>query len=247
MLRRTTLAGAIISTLLIQLQRVEAQNGFTSAYYQINGGQYTECCGIAGEFFYPLPDDNQGAIELIIDPDGVTARLTFLSPDLFTVFTTYPVLPGSGFPFTFDRGIVSSNYIRFTSGAQPPAVPMASWSYSVTNLNGGLRINGKVVTERMGSDVPNEFMHTNVAATRILNAIVIDQVQHDSNTIQFHFTGPAPYDYTVESTTSLSSPGWQQIGTYRAKLQTIDVTITRSLSTAETRFYRVRQKPCGCR
>jgi len=246
MLHRTTLAGAIIWT-FIQLQRIEAQNGFTSSYYQISGGEYTECCGFAGPFVYPLPDDNQAAIELIIDPDGTTARLTFLAPDMFTVFTSYPVMPGTGFPFTFDRGIVSSNYIRFTSGAQPPAVPLASWSYSVTNLNGGLGINGKVVTQRMGSDLPNEFMHTNVVATRILNAIVIDQVQHGSNTIQFHFTGPPSYDYTVESTTSLSSPDWQQIGTYRAKLQTIDVTITRSLSTAQTRFYRVRQQPCGCR
>jgi hypothetical protein len=247
MLRRTILAVAIIQAFLIHLQESPAQNGFTSAYYQISGGEYTECCGIAGGFGYPLPDDNQGAIELIIDPDGTTARLTFLSPDMSTVFTTYPVLSGSGFPFTFDRGIVSSNYIRFTNGVQPPAVPIATWSYSVTNLNGGLGINGKVVTQRMGSDVPNEFMHTNVAATRIPNVIVIDQVKHDSNTIQFHFTGPPPYDYTAESTSSLSSADWQQIGTYGAKLQNIDITITQSLATAETRFFRIRQQPCGCR
>jgi hypothetical protein len=246
MLRRTILCVVIGWTVLIDLDLIHAQSTFVSAYYQITAGDYAECCGFAGPFAYNLPDDNQAFVELIIDPGGTTARLTFLQPDMQTVFTTHPT-PASEFPFTFDRGIVSSNSIQFTSGGPIPLLLRGSWDYTVTNRNGGIGIYGTVVTERAGADVPNRFEHTNVVAIRISNPIQIDQIQHDSNTIQFHFTGPPPYDYTAESTSSLSSTNWEQIGTYRAKLQAIDITVTQLLATAETKFFRVRQQPCGCR
>jgi len=235
---------SIVSTLLISATRIPAQNGFVSAYYEINGGEYAECCGFAGPFIYSLPDERQGVVELIIDSSGRSARLTFLAPDMFTVFTSYAAPPNSGFAFTFSNGIVSSNQILFSSG--PPPAPMDLWSYSVTNRNGTLGINGRVITPRAGADLPNDFKHTNVVATRISSAVLIDELRQEGDSVRFHFAGPPPYDYTVEATGSLSSPEWTAIGTYRAKLQTIDVTVAQPAGDA-ARFFRIRQQPCGCR
>jgi hypothetical protein len=65
--------------------------------------------------------------------------------------------------------------------------------------------------------------------------------------MRFHFSGRPPYDYMVEVTDSLTKTDWQPLATYRAKLQTIDITVTNSLTSAEMRFFRIRQQPCGCR
>ena len=147
-MQRTFLCVALLSVIAITHYRIQAQTAFTSGYYEISGGLYTECCGIAGEFGYQLPEENQQFVELIIDPGRTSARLTFLQPDMYTVFTTYPVIyPQTvAFPFTFNNGVVFSNYIRFVSPF--PVAPMASWSYTVTNVAGKLGISGTVVTAR---------------------------------------------------------------------------------------------------
>ncbi len=253
MLRRTISSAAIFSIFVSTLQRIDAQAAFTNAYYQINQGLYTECCGFAGDpFVYPLPDDNQGFVELIIDPGGASARLTFLLPDMYRVFTpyntpTYPNPTGSGFAFSFGNGMVFSNYIRFVAGTQVPPPGLGSWNYTVTNVSGGIGISGTVVTSPFGADLPNHFEHTNVVASLVPNPTVIDRVEHDGSTIRFHFSGRPPYDYTVEFTDSLTKPDWQLLGAYRAKVETIDVTMTNSLADAQTRFFRVLAQPCGCR
>ena len=244
-----TLRVALLPLMLIAHYRIHAQTAFTSGYYEISAGLYAECCGIGGEFGYQLPDENQQFAELIIDPGGTSARLTFLQPDMFTVFTAYSVIyPQTvAFPFTFSNGIVFSNYIRFVFGGPFPVAPQASWSYTVINVGGKLGISGTVVTARYGADVPNQFEHSNVVASLVPNPTVIDHVAHDGNAIQFHFSGRAPYDYTVEVSDSLIEADWQSLATYRAKLQTIDVAVTHPLTNAQTRFFRIRQQPCGCR
>ena len=249
---KTFLVVALFSAIVILHYEVHAQTAFRSGYYEISAGCYTECCGIAGAFGpgweCVLPDENQQFVELIIDPSGGSAQLSFLQPDMFTVFRSpqYPFpQQNTGFPFTFYNGMVFSNYIRFVSPAPLPT--WNSWSYTVTNLEGRLGISGAAVSMPYGSDIPNQFQHTNVVASLVLNPITIDQVARNATNIQFHFSGRAPYDYKVETTDSLSEPNWQSLATYRAKLQTIDVTVSQPFSESKTRFFRIRQQPCGCR
>jgi len=248
MLRETVLSVAILSIFASTLHRIEAQSAFTNGYYQISRGLYTECCGFAGDpFIYELPDDNQGFVELLIDPGGTTARLTFLAPDIYRVFRS-PVFGSSGFAFTFGNGVVFSNYIRFFADAPPmPSPGLGSWNYTVTNVADGIGLSGAVVAPPFGSDVPNHFNHTNFVASLLPNPTVIDRVEHDGSIMRFHFSGRPPYDYTVEFTDSLSKTDWQPLATYRAKFQTIEVTVTNSLAEAQMRFFRVRDQPCGCR
>src|SRR3989442_1050862 len=75
----------------------------------------------------------------------------------------------------------------------------------------------------------------------------IDRLERDGNSIRFHLTGPQLYDYTVEFTDSLTSPNWQASASYRAEIGPIDVVVTNSLTSAQARFFRVRQEFCYCR
>src|SRR3954466_7501603 len=160
---RTFLRFTLVSLIVITHYRIHAQTAFTTGYYQISAGLYTECCGIAGnDFSYELPDENQQFVELIIDPGGTNARLTFLRPDMFTVFRSpqEPFQPFPGFPFSFVNGMVFSNYIRFLSSA--PLPEWNSWSYTVTKVADRLAIIATAVRAPNGSDVPNQFEHANV-------------------------------------------------------------------------------------
>lgn len=237
---------ALLSIILITHYRIQAQTALRSGYYEISVGLFTECCGFGGnDFFYELPDENEQFVELIIDSSGTSARLTFLQPDMFTVFRSPQAIGVPGFPFTFGNGMVFSNYIRFLSPAPLPT--WNSWSYTVTNLAGRLGISGAAVSSPYGADLPNQFQHTNVVASLVPNPTVIDHIVHNGINIQFHFSGRPPYDYTVEVADSLTAPDWQPLAAYRAKLQTIDVTVIHSLTNTQTRFFRIRQQPCDCR
>ena len=248
MLERTLIGLATLSALALGFRPAQAQSTFKSGYYQITGGLYSECCGIAGNpFEYELPDERQGFVELSVDPGGATARLTFLGPDLRTVFTSYPWIPDRTFAFSFDNGIVFSNYIQFGEGIPMPRPGLASWNYTVRDQAGGLSINGVAVTPMFGADVPNQFTHTNVAASRVVSPIIIDRIERIGDSMLFHFTGQPLYDYTVEFSDSLTTPKWQTHSSYRAKVAPIDVVVTNSLSAAQMRYFRIRTEPCNCR
>ena len=245
MLERTLIGLATLSVLALGPQAAQAQSTFKSGYYEITSGLYSECCGIVGiPFTYELPDERQAFVELMIGPGGNTARLTFLGPDLRTVFTSYPWTDRT-FAFSFNNGIVFSNYIQFGDG--PPMPGLGDWYYIVRDLSGSLGISGTAISPMFGADVPNQFQHTNVVATLLPNPVVIDSVQRDGNSMLFHFTGQQLYDYTVEYTDSLTNPNWQTNSTYRAKLGPIDVVVTNSLSAAQMRYFRIRSEPCNCR
>ncbi len=248
MLGRTWIGLATLSALTLGLRPAHAQSTFKSGYYEITSGQYTECCGFAGlPFSYELPDERQGFVELIVDPGGSTARLTFLGPDLQTVFTSYPWIAGRTFAFSFNNGIVFSNYIQFGDGPPAPSPGLADWNYAVRDLSGGLGISGIAVTPMFGADVPNRFEHINVIATLVPNPTVIDRIERDGGSMLFHFTGQPLYDYTVEYSDSLTTPNWQTHSSYRAKLGPIDVVVTNSLSAAQMRYFRISTEPCNCR
>ncbi|HEU0009217.1 MAG TPA: hypothetical protein VFT34_05305 [Verrucomicrobiae bacterium] len=248
MLERTLIGLATLSALTLGLRPAQAQSTFKSGYYEITSGLYSECCGIAANTFsYELPDERLGFVGLIVDPGGHTARLTFLSPDLRTVFTSYPWFPEETFAFSFNNGIVFSNYIQFGEGSPAPSPGLAEWNYTVRDQAGALSINGVATALVSGADVPNQFMHTNVVAALVLNPVVIDRIERVVGSMRFHFTGQQLYVYTVEYSDSLTTPNWQTNSSYVAKLGPIDVVVTNSLGAAPMRYFRVRTEPCYCR
>jgi hypothetical protein len=249
MLKRTLIGLASVSVLALGFRpaQAQAQSKFKSGIYHIDSGLYSECCGFAGgPFTYELPDERLGAVELILYPGGQTARLTFLSPDLSTIFTSYPWTDRT-LSFSFDNGIVHSNYIKFGEGPPAPRPGLADWNYTVRDAGGNLSINGVATTPAFGADVPNDFTHTNVVASLTLNPLVIDRVERQGDSMLFHFTGPQLYDYTIEYTDSLTKPNWQTNSVHRAKLGPIDLVVTNSISKSPTRFFRIRQEFCSCR
>ena len=226
---------------------VRAQSGFTSGFYRIVSGQYVECCGIAGPFTNPLPDPNQTFIELIVAPDGKSAQMTFLGQDQQTVFKSYAWGGGGGFSFSFSNGIVFPDRIQFGDPLPFPFPDQLAWSYSVSNSADGLRIEGMVVTPPVGADIPNQFEHTNVVARLEPGTTVIDQIKREGDLLSFHFIGQPPNRFTVEFTDALPATNWFPLAAYLAKIQTIDVVVTNSVTNAQAQFFRVRQEPCNCR
>ena len=248
MLKRTLIGLATLSVLALGIRPAPAQTTFKSGYYEIASGEYSECCGFAGlPFQYEVPDERQQFVELSVDPGGATARLTFLGPDLQTVFTSYPWISGRTFAFSFNNGIVFSNHIQFGDGPPAPFPGVADWNYTVRDLGGSLGVSGTAVSPMFGADVPNRFMHTNVVATLLPNPIVIDRIERDSNSMRFHFTGQQLYGYWVEYSDSLTTPNWQTQTSYLAKVGPIDLVVTNSLSAAQMRYFRIRYEFCNCR
>jgi len=216
--------------------------------YQIISGSYSECCGIAGDLGYPLPNQNQAFVNLKIDSETNLATMTFLAEDQQTVFTVIPCPPGAPISFNFEYGFIFSDQIFFHVDPGPPP-EQKYWNYTVSNSGNGLKIEG-LVSVKQGdcADVPTQFSHSDVVAVRISSGpLVLDQIERDTDSFRFHFSGDAPYDYTVEYTDSLSKTNWMALGTYRAKLAPIDVTVTNSFTNVLSRLFRVRRAPCYCR
>jgi hypothetical protein len=142
-----------------------ARGAPTSGIYRINSGEYKECCGIAGQLVYALPNQNQAFLQLTIDFQNNLAGISFLRSDTQTVFHTT-----SGFTFSFTNGVVFPDHIQFGDPALPPPKPgQPSVSYTVSNSASGLQINGTAIQEYVCCDIPNEFAHTNVLATLLRN------------------------------------------------------------------------------
>jgi len=225
-----------------------AQSVPANGLYQIVSGTYNACCGIAGDIGYALPAQSQAFVNLTIHPETDLATITFLGQDEQTVFQAVPCPPASPIHFSFDYGFVYSNQIFFHVDPGPPP-DQKFWSYTVSNFTNTLTIDGQVgVSQGSCADVPNRFGHSNVVAVWVTNGpLVIDQVEHDGDSFRFHFSGEPPYDYTVEYSDSLAKTNWTPLTTYRAKLQTIDITVTNSFTKVLGRFFRVLKQPCNCR
>ena len=247
MCKRRLIWLVVIWTVVGAMDCARAQSGFTSGFYRIVSGQYVECCGIAGPFANLLPDTNQTFIELIVAPDGKSAKMTFLGQDQQTVFKSFTWGGGGGFTFAFSNGIVFPDHIQFGDSLPFPFPDQLAWSYTVTNSADGLLINGMVITPPIGADIPNEFEHANVLAKLEQGSTVLDQVKREADSLCFHFMGQPPNLFTVEFTDALPATNWFPLATYLAKIQTIDVLVTNSLTNAQSRFFRVRQEPCNCR
>jgi len=139
-----------------------------SGLYEITGGRYSECCGIAGnDFGFDLPDERQKFARFTLDPQGHVATLTFLAEDARTVFSTVPCPPSGGIQFSFDHGLIFPDRTIFHVDPGPPPYQL-SWNYTVSNSPNRLRIDGQLGTVRAPClDVPTRFNHSNVVAVLI--------------------------------------------------------------------------------
>jgi hypothetical protein len=137
------------------------QGAPVSGIYRIDSGTYVECCGIAGQLTYGLPNQYQTYVHLTIDNLHGVAGMSILWNDMHTVFTTL-----SGFAYSFTNGVVFPDYIQFGDPSMPPPKPgQPSLSYTISNSTSGIQINGMAIKEYVCCDMPNEFAHTNVLAT----------------------------------------------------------------------------------
>jgi len=136
-----------------------------SGYYEILSGDYSECCGIAGEVRTLLPNATQRFVRLQVDPNGTTASMTFLGQDLRTVFSTFSCALGGNINFSFDHGFVFTNTLMFQVDPGPNGL---YWNYTVTNTTPGLRIDGLVGTAQGNcADASTQFNHTGVLAVPV--------------------------------------------------------------------------------
>jgi hypothetical protein len=240
---------AIISALALSVRLAPAQGGPTNGLYQIVSGRYTECCGFAGPFIYPLPDSRQAFVQLAIDPQSNLAQMAFLGPDAHTVFRNAPFGPVGAFAFSFSNGMVFPDRIEFRGLFLPPGPDQPSFSYTLSDSADALLIiSGTVTLPCPGcADVPTQFEHTNVAVRLLPPAPVIEGLERGASLLRFRFTGAPPYDYFVEFTDSLPASNWLCLTNFRAKLQTIEAVVTDPLTNGPARFYWVRRQDCLCR
>src|SRR5436189_3361321 len=78
------------------------------------------------------------------------------------------------------------------------------------------------------------------------DAPIIDRFERVPGAVRFHFVCPQLQLCTVEYTDSLpaTNTNWRWLSFYR---DGVDVWVRNSFANAQTRFFRVRQEPCGCR
>ncbi len=157
----------MISTFVVSTTWAGAQSWAATGLYQIISGSYDECCGIAGDFRFSLPNESQSFVRLTVNPQSSIATMAFLSADGLTAFGVVPCPPGDPINFSLDYGFVFSNSIVFHVDPGPPPYSVY-WNYSVSNSTDGLRINGMLGTaQQFCADVPTQFSHSNVVAVLV--------------------------------------------------------------------------------
>jgi hypothetical protein len=162
-----------IAALALGIRSAGAQDGPTSALYQIVSGRYIACCGIAGPFVEPLPNAKEAFIELTVDRQNNLAQMKFLGQDMHTVLRVPPAACRSGFAYAFTNGIIFPDHIQFGDPWVPPVPGQPSFSFVISNSMDKLSINGTVISPCPGSaDLPEEFQHTNVAAVLMPTATI---------------------------------------------------------------------------
>ena len=244
MMKRLLIASAVLMvTGYVRLTHGQPASGL----FQILSGRYAECCGIGGASVYPLPYGNQGFVELTVDSRSQRAQMAILGQDMHTVFQIPPLGPRAGFAFSLSNGMVFPDRIEFGGAFSPPVPGQPPLSYTVSNSANSLRINGTLALSCLAcADLPTQFMHTNVVATLLPAAPVIEGLERDGPLLRFRFTGEPPYDYFIEFSESLPATQWLSLTNYRAKLQTIEAVVTDSLTNWPARFYRIRKQDCQC-
>jgi hypothetical protein len=239
MFKTTPLWLATLSALILPLSCARAQNGPGSGLYQIRSGSYIECCGIAGDFHYSLPNQTQAFIQLTVNTQSTLASMAFLGEDMQTVFQVVPCPPGDAIPFSFNYGLVFSNTILFHVDPGPPPYQMY-WNYMVSNSVNQLRIDGALVTLSPGcADVPTHFSHGKVVAVPVLlptAAVRVSEVEVCWNTV-------SNKAYQVQYRSTLTSNIWTSLGPSRTGDGATNCLADKVLPGQPQRFYRVLPLP----
>jgi len=175
--------------------------------YQITSGSYRACCGIAGPFMNVLPDAEDAFIELSVDQANQRAQMRILGQDMRTVKHIPPESCRGEFVYAFTNGVVYPDRIQFGMPGAPSLPGWPSVSLVVSNSADTLSLNGSVLAPCPGSaDLPEEFLHTNVAAMLMpIATIRVSEVEVTWNTVSNRV-------YQVQYRSALTTNAWVNWG-----------------------------------
>ena len=202
MMKRKIVGLIIIPAMVLSLASSMAQEWPVSGLYQIISGDYTVCAELCGPNF-SLPDANQSYVELAVDPQSNTVQLAILGADRHTAFGNFG---SNGCTFFLTNGVVLPDHVQFAG--QDPLLG-GSWTYTVSNSAGGLRIDGGFANH------PIYFGHANVVAV-LVAAVPIPTISlpraSGSGAIEFTvFNGRPGQTNVIEASTDLVR--WTAIST----------------------------------
>ena len=201
---------AITSAFVVTSRLAYAQGGVASGLYEIVSGTYTECCGVAGETRFSLPNQSQRFFWLTVDAQTDLATMSFLGQDLRTPFSIVACPTGDQIPFSFDHGFTFSNSLIFQVDPGPPPNGIY-WNYSVSNSANSLQINGMLgMAQSQCIDVPTQFSHSNVVAVLVPRPRMSITEFSKEGALLF-IQGNAGWTNVVEASTNLDS--WTAIST----------------------------------
>ncbi len=204
MVKRKIVGLIIIPVLFLCPAPSRAQEWPVSGLYQIISGGYGYCFEICLGFGESLPDANQAYVELMVDAQSNMVQMAILGADRHTVFDNFG---SNGCTFFLTKGVVLSDHVQF-AGEQSPLF-FGSWTYTVSNSAGGLRIDGGF------SGHPLYFSHANVVAV-LVAAVPIPTLSlpraSSSGAIEFTvFNGRPGQTNVIEASTDLVT--WTAIST----------------------------------
>ena len=192
----------LITALFLASSR--AQEWPVSGLYQIISGDYGYCFEVCLGLGESLPDANQAYVELMVDAQSNTVQIAILGADRHTAFGNFG---SNGCTFFLTNGVVLPDHVEF-AGEQSPLF-FGSWTYTVSNSAGGLRIDGGF------SGHPLYFSHANVVAV-LVAAVPIPMFSlpraSGSGAIEFTvFNGRSGQTNVIEASTDLVR--WTAIST----------------------------------
>src|SRR5438132_2614567 len=159
MVKRKMVGLIIVPVMVLSLASSRAQEWPVSGFYQIISGEYRFCFEVCFGLGDSLPDANQAYVELAVDAQSKTVQMAILGADRHTVFDNFG---SNGCTFFLTNGVVLSDHVQF-AGEQSPLF-FGSWTYTVSNSAGGLRIDGGFANH------PLYFSHANVVAALVAAA-----------------------------------------------------------------------------
>jgi len=229
---------AIMAAFVLSIGTADAQSGPASGLYKITSGTYIECCGIGGDFRSSLPNDSQGFVRLTVDSQTRVATMTFLGQDQQSVFSVVPCPLGGPISFSFNGGLVFSNYILFHVDPGPPPY-QEFWNYTVSNSANSLRIDG-LLGRRQGFcvDVPSRFIHSNVVAAALIPTATVRVSE-----MEVCWNSAQNTTYQVQYRTVLDTNGWVNLGSPVPGNGSTNCITDKVLLGQPRRFYRVVSLP----
>ena len=193
---------ALLTSLIVLLAVVttsSAQGPPRSGIYRIEKGLYREVGGFIGFVEYKLPNSSQTFALLTLEPGGTNADLQFLDQNRRGLY--FPRLT---------NGIVSGNTIRFRYQTTHPygsELPPADVDYAVTNNAGNLWISGSITSAPVCCDIPYQFEHIDVWATRAPTLTV-----RAASGIEICWSSETNQNYQVQYNSDLAGVDWLDVG-----------------------------------